>query len=66
MTSIQEIIDGLSVFAAHGDDEMPSVCARHDVISARSMKRLSVEEGERLRSLGWSYNVDDNAWQVFT
>jgi hypothetical protein len=65
MTTIQQIVEGLQIFAKYGGD----VSAEHDIIYASpnriKSEQISNEDTNKLNELDWKFNDGLEAWYYF-
>jgi hypothetical protein len=64
MHTINEVIQGLKVFAKY-QDHRPSVCAEHDIIYAQVGSDLTEADIAELEALGWHWDEDGDSWARF-
>lgn len=65
MTTIQQIVEGLQIFAKYEGD----VSAEHDIIYASpnriKSEQISNEDTNKLNELDWKFNDGLEAWYYF-
>ncbi len=71
MATVESIVEGLKILAIYAKDGMEShdICAEHDIVygpgDSDLLGLLTLEEQQRLESLGWFLDTETDSWAHF-
>jgi hypothetical protein len=67
MATINNVLNGLKVFAKYGGEEH-LVCAEHDILYAGppNSSKLTSEDEKALTDAGWHFDKSVKTWGIFT